>query len=67
VLFHPGPRFWAVEEVDAIDALLTGRTDRTGGVDVLVLNREIDGGPAPAAVLRTSGGQRIIYIRSGVR
>jgi hypothetical protein len=61
--YHPGRRFGAVLERDVIEEFRNGGHAITGGVDFLVMNRPIDVGMAPAAVLRTRRGQRVIYRR----
>jgi hypothetical protein len=66
VLFHNEPRFWAIEEADAIDRFRAGLGAADPSIDVLVLNREADTGIAPAAVVRNSAGRRVIYVRPGL-
>jgi hypothetical protein len=63
VTYHAEPRFEAVLERDAINDFKTGTGQATGGIDVLVMNRPVDVGVAPAQVFRTERGQRVIYMR----
>jgi len=50
VPYHDGTRFGAVLERDAVEDFRTGGRQATGGVDVLVLNRELEVGSPPAAI-----------------
>jgi hypothetical protein len=61
VRYHDGPRFDAVPESDVLHEFAAGGTAVTGGVDVLVINRAVDVGRQPAAVLSTARGNRFIY------
>jgi hypothetical protein len=63
VRYHEEPRFDAVLERDAVKEFRTGSHDLTGGIDVLVMNREIDASMRPAAVISTARGRRVIYRR----
>jgi hypothetical protein len=67
VSFHADPRFWAIREADAIDRFRAEASGTGTGLDALVLNRLADVGVAPAAVLRSAGGERVIYVRPGFR
>jgi hypothetical protein len=55
VPYHDGIRFGAVLEQEAVDDF------RSGAIDVLVLNREVEVGRAPAAIFSTRSGRRVIY------
>ena len=57
VPYHDAIRFGAVLEQDAVNDF------RTGGIDVLVMNREVEVGKAPAAIFSTRSGRRVIYQR----
>ena len=61
VRYHDEPRFDAVSEADLLQEFAKGGTDATLGVDVLVMNREVNVGRTPAAILTTARGRRIIY------
>jgi hypothetical protein len=63
VPYHDDRRFGAVLERDAINDFRTGGRQATGGVDVLVLNREVEIGMAPAVIFSTRAGRRVIYRR----
>ena len=63
VAFHAEPRFGAVLESDAISEFRERRSELTGGIDVLVVNRPVDAGMPPTQVFRTRRGQRLIYAR----
>jgi hypothetical protein len=67
--YHPEPRYGSVLERDAIDDFRTGVAGSSPGqsLDVLVMNRPVDVGIPPAAVLRTSRGERVIYVRPGAQ
>jgi hypothetical protein len=62
VPYHADVRFGAVSEHDAIDEFRTRATVKTGGVDVLVVNRPVDAAVAPAALVSTQRGRRVIYV-----
>lgn len=62
VPYHDEPRFGAIPEADAIDAYLQGSTG-PDAIDVLVLSHSADLPEPPAQVVRTSRGQRVIYMR----
>jgi hypothetical protein len=66
VPYHDGRRFGAFEERDVVREFRTGATERTGGVDVLVMNRPIDVGMDPVQVFQTERGQRVLYRREAV-
>ena len=66
VPYHRDPRFWSVLERDAIEDFRTGGAAKTGGLDVLVVNRELEVGIQPAHVVATGAGRRLIYIRAGL-
>jgi len=57
VTYHDGIRFGAVLEQDAVNEF------RAGGIDVLVMNREVEVGKAPAAIFSNRAGRRVIYQR----
>jgi hypothetical protein len=57
VTYHDGIRFGAVLEQDAVDDF------RSGAIDVLVMNREVEVGKAPAAIFSNRAGRRVIYQR----
>ncbi len=61
VRYHDAPRFDAVPENDVLHEFAHGGTAVTGGVDVLVINRDVDVGRPPAAVFATARGRRVIY------
>ena len=50
-------------EKDVTDEFRTGQHGVTGGVDALVINRQLDVGMPPAQVLETRRGLRAIYVR----
>jgi hypothetical protein len=66
LLYHDGPRFWALDEQTVLQEFRTQSRETTGGVDVLVVNRPLDGLGNPQAILRSKEGQRIIYARPGL-
>jgi hypothetical protein len=55
--YHDAIRFGAVLESDAVNDFRNGR------IDVLVMNREVEVGRAPAAIFSTRSGRRVIYQR----
>jgi hypothetical protein len=57
VPYHDGIRFGAVLEQDAVNEF------RAGGIEVLVMNREVEVGKAPAAIFSNRAGRRVIYQR----
>jgi hypothetical protein len=57
VAYHDGVRFGAVLEQEAVNEF------RAGGIDVLVMNREVEVGKAPAAIFSNRAGRRVIYQR----
>jgi len=61
--YHTQPRFAALLETDVTDEFSTGQHGVTGGVDALVINRQLDVGMPPAQVLETRRGLRAIYVR----
>ncbi|MGC4081733.1 MAG: hypothetical protein QM736_06420 [Vicinamibacterales bacterium] len=61
VPYHSEPRFGAVLERDAIAAFRAESDD--DAIDVLISNRQVDAGVAPAARFATARGQRFVYIR----
>jgi hypothetical protein len=61
VRYHDEPRFDAVMEADLLRQFATDGTAATVGVDVLVMNREVNVGRPPAAILATARGRRVIY------
>ena len=65
VLFNRESRFWSVLEATAIEEFRTGGSHLTGGVDVLVLNRQVNVGVAPADIETNARRQRVIYVRPG--
>jgi hypothetical protein len=62
--YHPEPRYGSLLEREAIEAF-RAPAGSNPGIDVLVMNRPVDVGVPPAAVLRTSRGERVIYVRPG--
>lgn len=63
VPYHTQPRFGSLLETDVVREFKSGEHEITGGIDVLVVNRDVDAGRPPAVVLRTARGQRAIYIK----
>jgi hypothetical protein len=61
VRYHDEPRFDAVSEADLLQEFAKDGTAETLGVDVLVINREVNVGRSPAAILTTARGRRVIY------
>ena len=57
VTYHDGIRFGSVLEQEAVAEF------RAGAIDVLVLNREVEVGKAPAAIFSNRAGRRVIYQR----
>jgi hypothetical protein len=66
VLFHNGPRFWAVEEADAMTRFRSDTVAEPARIDVLILSQEADVGVEPIEIVRSPVGQRIIYVRPGL-
>jgi hypothetical protein len=62
VPYHDDVRFSAALEADVLKRFVEGDRDSGDGVDVLVMNRSVDVGVAPAVVLRTRRGMRVIYV-----
>jgi hypothetical protein len=62
--YHPEPRYGSLLERDAINDF-RAPAGSSPGIDVLVMNRPVDVGIPPAAVLRTARGERVIYVRPG--
>jgi hypothetical protein len=63
VPYHTQARFGSLFESDVIRDFKSGEHSITGGIDVLVVNREVDAGRPAAVVLRTARGQRAIYVK----
>jgi hypothetical protein len=63
--YHAEPRYGSLLERDAIAEFRAGIAGSNAGLDVLVMNRPVDVGVPPAALLRTSRGERVIYARPG--
>lgn len=63
VPYHDAPRSGAFVERDVIDEFNSGNADKTGGVDVLVVNRPVDVSTPPTQSFETARGRRVIYVR----
>jgi hypothetical protein len=63
VWYHPEPRYGAVLERDAIMEFAAGRSEVSGGIDVLIAMRPLAIGVQPAYTIRTMRGRRFIYVR----
>jgi hypothetical protein len=61
VRYHDAPRFDAVLESNALREFASGGTADTGGIDVLVANREVEVGNTPVVTFSTARGRRVIY------
>ena len=66
MLFHNGPRFWAIEEAEAIERFRSDAIPPPMRLDVLILNGTEDLGVEPIEVIRSPMGQRYIYARPGL-
>lgn len=62
VRYHNAPRSNAVLEQEAVASFLS--TADTEGIDVLVMNRPLDGADPPAQRFVTRRGERYVYVRS---
>ena len=67
IRYHDAPRFGAALEREVLDEFARGARERTGGIDVLVTNRNVEVGVQPAQVFETARGRRVIYRKVGTK
>ena len=67
IRYHDAPRFGAALEREVLDEFARGARERTGGIDVLVANRNVEVGVQPAQVFETARGRRVIYRKVGTK